>query len=165
MNLYRFHSHPCGSCSHVSTCISCFICILEAWWTTDKEYHTHGRSFRNGSVLTVPVPVTVDNVNSGRNPGKSNFNDLKFQNRNVKKYIPVSETGTGLCLGKSGIWFWFLKPPFRSYPRCAATNLGCAAIYLGCEGTYFMDETKIMLISAQLILAGAWKKNIRSSSN
>jgi hypothetical protein len=28
-----------------------------------------------------------------------------------------------------------------------------------------MDETKIMLISAQLILAGAWQKNIRSSSN
>ena len=140
--------------------ISCFICILEAWWTTDKEYHTHGRSFRNCSVLTVPVPV--DNVYSGRNPGKSNFNDLKFRfridrNQNIKR--------TGLCLGKSGIWFWFLKPPFRSYPRCAATNLGCAAIYLGCEGTYFMDETKIMLISAQLILAGAWQKNIRSSSN
>ena len=109
--------------------ISCFICILEAWWTTDKEYHTHGRSFRNGSVLTVPVPV--DNVNP--------ISMIEW-NRNVKKYIPVSETRTGWCLGKSGIWFWFLKPPFRSYPRCGATNLGCAAIYLGCEGTYFMDE-------------------------
>jgi hypothetical protein len=59
--------------------ISCFICILEAWWTTDKEYHTHGRSFKNCSVLTVPVPVPVDNVCSGRNPSKSNFNDLKFR--------------------------------------------------------------------------------------
>jgi hypothetical protein len=73
--------------------ISCFICVLEAWWTTDKEYHTHGRSSRNGSVLTVPVPEREresQKIYSGfGNKNRIVFGQIRYLVLVLKTLVPV----------------------------------------------------------------------------